>query len=347
MKKLVQLTSVTTVLAILLFDTATTASAFQAKVTPDLKLRVTHGQVLGDDDTAGTQTQKTMSAEEYKKFEADYIKSKNISPEQVKQRDERVAAERSKSGKSGVNPILPSQSVEDKKIRMSVEAYKGKMEIFDKKSMSSPSSKREKGTTSGTDANNKPNEQFEDRFVKLELINAANRPQATSPGEVLRPDSRPRGVDPDLINRNVIIQTPPSQENPSQLEIESRNMRGLVQPGSNVTVDPRTNEITITNKQGEERVLLRLPDQAFQDMTSQGVVFPENYDEAKANLTIQTTEDGKVVYRTEVTNQRRLFGLLPYQVKVAHEVDDETGEVLTQELPDQSFFGRFRRLIGQ
>lgn len=293
MKNFAQATAVTSLFGLVFATTAGNAHAFQATLNPDQTLRVTHGKVLGEQDTnTGT-----------------------VAKPSIPYRDTRV--------KTGVNPVLPTQSVVNQKIRMSVEDNKGKMAVLDKKQMASPST-----SAAGAPV---PVEEFEDRFMKLELINPANRRTATSPGEV----------------QNVVIQTPPSQEQPTQLEIESRSTRGLVQPGSNVTVDPRTNEITVSDRQGIERVLVRLPDQAFQEMTAQGAVFPENYDEAKANLTIETTDDGKVVYRTQITNQRKLFGLVPYQVKIAHQVDDVTGEVVSQELPDQSMFGRFRRLIGQ
>lgn len=362
MTKSTQTALILSVGSVLFLKSAPSTQAFQAVLLPDQSLKVTHGQVLGKDDqnSGNGSAQKAMSPEEYKKYEAEYIKAKGITAEQIKARDEKVAAEKAKSLKNGVTPALPSQSVVDKKIRISVENNKGKLEVLDRDKVGSLSGKPKQPVLKPKVEDDDHGDEFEDSFVKLELLNAANRPQGNSDdgqtrsslqnrqGENRGSDDRNKPEDngrPD--DNNVTIQTPPSQDIPTQLEIESRQTRSLIEAGSNVTVDPRTNEITVSDKRGEDRTLQRLPDQAFEDLTAKGVVFPDRYDEAKANLIIQTKEDGSVVYHTEITDDRKLFGFIPFKVKVAHEVNDQTGEVTTQDIQDTSFFGRFRTLIGQ
>lgn len=293
---------------VLLASSSSTAFAFQATLLPDQTLKVTQGQVLGKEDD----------------------RSK---PPEVK------SAEKP----SSASPALPAVSAANKLIRLSVEENRGKLELIEKSKVASRSAvlpeKSEKEVENEVETHK--DGEFEDRFVKLELVNAARFSSASSDT-----GRKAGGVVPTEDNR-VIIQTPPSQPAPQQLEIESRQTRSLIQPGSDVLVDPKTNRINVTDLSGQQQPLQRLPDQAFQELTNQGIVFPEKYDEAKANLIIKTKDDGTVVYYTEVTDERKLFGFIPYEVKIAHEVDDKTGEVMSSEVKDLSIFGRVRQLFGQ
>lgn len=309
---------------VLLSSSSSTAFAFQAVLLPDQTLKVTQGQVLGKEDDRTSSSDDKASD-----------KPSSESP---------VTAERKgSSSRSSASPALPAVSAANKKIRLSVEENRGKLELVEKSKVASRSSvsseKREVEIENEVETHS--DGVFEDRFVKLELVNAA---RSTTPSAATY---RKQEDFVKMEDNRVIIQTPPSQEVPTQLEIESRQTRSLIQPGSDVLVDPKTNQINVTDLSGQEQPLQRLPDQAFQDLTTQGVVFPEKYDEAKANLIIRTKEDGSVVYYTEVTDDRKLFGFIPYKVKVAHEVNDATGEVQSSEVQDTSLFGRFRQLLGQ
>jgi len=359
MKNTSQSLIIFSVCALLFLEAAPGVSAFQAVLLPDQSLIVTHGEVLGKEDdvlksfrsgsnsSTNTSPQNEMTPDAHKRFEADYIKSNNITTEQVKARDESLEAERTKTAKTKASPAISRQSVQYKRIKLNVEGNKGKLEVLERTQSATGSVQRLEPKNSEPETDG---QKYEDRFMKLELVNAANRPQATSAAGVPRrieDNNAGPGVQESQVDRNITIQTPPFQDSPTQLEIKSRDTRSFIQPGSSVTVDPKTNDISVSDKKGQDRPLLRLPDQAFQELTNQGAVFPDRYDEAKENLTILTKDDGSVVYRTEVTNQRRLFGFIPYAVKVSHEVNDQTGEVTTQDVQDSSFFSRFRKLLGQ
>lgn len=276
--------------------------AFQAVLESNQVLRITQGEVLGETDNATLTEEQRRAEEARQQGKLDTIKAvPTIMNSTVRQNE----------------PKIP---VTDKKIRMKIEDDKGKMEIVESKNAS--------GSTT---------QEFEDRYVKLQLLpTGTSRPQSTP-----APGTTPRPTAP------VIIQNSPIDANRDQLEIYSQDMRGLVEPGTELIVNPATNTISISVGDGDERPLNRLPDQAFQELTVQGAVFPEQYDEAKANLTLRTKDDGSVIYYTEITEERPVLGVIPRKMRRAYELNDQTGEIVTRRLPDESLLGRVLRVLGQ
>lgn len=168
--------------------------------------------------------------------------------------------------------------------------------------------------------------QFEDKYMRVEIPRPSG---ATGAGD------------------KVTIQTPPREMNPSNLEIEAGGMRAPIPRGSEVTIDPNTNSISITNQNGNIHELNNLPDQAFEKIRERLTVDPAKYDDIRSNLVMTNNDDGSITYTTEVTEQRKAFGILPFEVKTEYQVDDQTGLVTTTEKPATSFWGRLLQRFGQ
>lgn len=283
---------------------APTADAFQAKVLPNQVLELTYGKVLGDSDTT------------------------------VELKDDRIEIQ--PEGKKVLPNVVNTTAKEalqlrNNELRLKVEDGKGKLEVQPRGGNSGQSMNSGRGSSPSTGMRppeGKPVEQFEDRYMRLEM------PRPASPGA-----QRPAGT--------VTIQTPPRQNNPANLELEAGGMRAPLPPGAEFTVDPETSSITITNPNGTTHELTNLPDQAFERIRERLTVDPTKYDEVRSNLIMTNNDDGTITYKTEVTEEKKAFGLIPLQVKTEYKVNDATGEVTSAEVQTDSFFGRLLRRFAR
>ena len=63
-------------------------------------------------------------------------------------------------------------------------------------------------------------------------------------------------------------------------------------------------------------------------------------EDTEASVERETTDDGEVYYTTQATQYKRLFGLFPRQIETEIKLDDETGQVSTEELPASTYFSQ-------
>lgn len=120
-----------------------------------------------------------------------------------------------------------------------------------------------------------------------------------------------------------------------ELNLESRGIRAALR-NDRVTVDPETNSLILTTRDGEQRVLTTLPDQAAERMLEVKGIANIDGD----NLEVRE-RDGKLEYVTKAQRVKRLFGLFNRPVETELSVDDQSGEVteVLQEKP--TIIGRF------
>ncbi|HCC84097.1 MAG TPA: hypothetical protein DEP87_00195 [Candidatus Pacebacteria bacterium] len=130
----------------------------------------------------------------------------------------------------------------------------------------------------------------------------------------------------------------------SEIEFESADIKAKLNSGE-FTIDPSTKALSITTPLGETRQLMHFPDQAMQQFKDAGLVDTDD-SQSRAELTIETQDDGSVVYKTKVTETKKFLGFIPFEVENEVELKDETGE--TSVTPtDNSFFNQFRLMFSQ
>jgi len=138
-------------------------------------------------------------------------------------------------------------------------------------------------------------------------------------------------------NDTLEIKTQTNDNGEQEIEIESGTIKAKLNVAEFV-VDPSTKDVVVTTKNGETHTLVHLPDQALLQMEFAGLL---NADDtlAKSNLSIETREDGTVVYKTKRIDKRRLFGFIPFEVEDEVELND-TDSTVTVEPTDTSMFGK-------
>lgn len=130
------------------------------------------------------------------------------------------------------------------------------------------------------------------------------------------------------------------EDGTQEFQFESRSVQARLN-GAEFILDPETNEVTVVTPSGEEKVLTHLPDQAIARMQERGFFDSvPGIDPEQVDLSIETKEDGRVVYSTVVEKEERLFGLFPRTVETKLELNDETGEVTEERVQQRSFLGR-------
>lgn len=140
------------------------------------------------------------------------------------------------------------------------------------------------------------------------------------------------------------------EQGESELEIKSRGAQARLVQGAIFNLDPETNRVTITTPSGNEHVLYHLPDQAISGMLKAGKLSiledledPEDLENPEDSellddleIEIEEDEDGGLVYTVEDTQEVRFLGIIPREVPVEVQLDDDTGEVTTSVVEDRT-----------
>lgn len=120
----------------------------------------------------------------------------------------------------------------------------------------------------------------------------------------------------------------------AKVELKSRESKAILKnPLATITIDDN-NEVKVVKPNGEEHVLNFLPDQAVERIKEVADRIEES------DIAIETRDNGDVVYSTNATEQRRLFGLFNRPIETKVELNDSTGEVRKTDIPATSFLGR-------
>lgn len=187
-------------------------------------------------------------------------------------------------------------------------------------------------------------ESTENERVEIKMpaqLKATPHPEATP-----HPDATPQPLEKVLEERRerkdetVKIQSKTNDDGTREFEFESRLIKAKAQ-GAEFVVDPTTNNVTVITPSGQEHVLTHLPDQAVARLHNSGVINTDAITNGAQELSIETKEDGSVVYKTKAEKVKKILGFINRTVETEVELDDQTGEITEKEVRASNWFSRF------
>lgn len=270
------------------------------------------GYVLGENDEATTEdAQERAQALE------------------LRRKSEAALKEAMKQQRENTKPIRPTLTNKNTEIRVTTEGREAKTFLETKQASQSGKPKPprvEEVQSSGA--------------VRMQLPQTLKLPdseklreKSSSASQALRERSERR-------DEILELKSDINEQGEAQLELESREVRAKIM-NSDVVVNPANNDVALASAPGQlRRRLNHLPDQAIERIkelielkTSENGETPE--------LELETKEDGSVVYTTNATRRKKLFGFINRDVETKVELNDETGEITETEIPPVSAWERF------
>ncbi len=177
--------------------------------------------------------------------------------------------------------------------------------------------------------------------LKVERAERRNELEATpQPGATPQPLEKVLEERRERKDEVVKIQSKVNDDGTREFEFESRLIKAKAQ-GAEFVVDPTTNNVTVITPSGQEHVLTHLPDQAVARLQNSGIVNTDAITDGTQELSIETKEDGSVVYKTKAQKVKKILGFINRKVETEVELDDQTGEITEEELPASNWFNRF------
>ncbi len=147
-------------------------------------------------------------------------------------------------------------------------------------------------------------------------------------------------------NEKVELRTEENANGQKEFVFESRLMKAKAH-GAEFSVDPKTNVVTITTPSGNEHVLTHLPDQAVLRMKAAGIIDTASLESGESELELETKPDGSVVYSTTTKKPKKIFGIFRRDVETKVELNDDSGEVVEEAVPQTSLIGRVLDSLAQ
>ncbi len=129
----------------------------------------------------------------------------------------------------------------------------------------------------------------------------------------------------------------------TEFELEAGSVKAKLR-SAEFTVDPETHEVRIVTSSGQEQLLVHLPDQALERMTELASL-REGNNVAESELRVETNAEGRVVYKTKMTETRKVLGFIPVQFHSEVELEDGTSE-LRLKSADDSAMNRLLRAMS-
>jgi hypothetical protein len=293
------------------------------------------GQVLGKDNESESEHEKEVEREDEKKEDEHKEQESEKSKEEVKE----TPKPENKSSEKAPEPKRELKNVsarEGKLLKIKNTREKTEVSVEQKKSKPTPKPK--------TDVL-KPGEKTEE--IETDSVNiqmpANQKPELESESESeneredineeIKRIKKERSERKDKLE----IRTETNDDGTQEFKIESGAIKAKFK-SSDFTIDPTTNAVKITTADGQTHTLTHLPDQALEQMISTKKLGSTDVID-QSELTIETKDDGSVVYKTKVTNKRKLFGFIPFNYESEIELNDADSEVSTKPT-DTSFVSR-------
>jgi hypothetical protein len=227
--------------------------------------------------------------------------------------------------KATVQPVRTINAEEKREIR--IKSDEGKTEINIKE-------KREKAETKSK------------RYEESETVEAP-RLRAEFPAELKTEESETKTEQIEKVRaerqerkEDMVELRTQFKDKKQTLQLESKSVKATIQNGAEFTLDPETNEVTLTTPSGNIHALNHLPDQAIERMKAAGV-FDSSIADGEVELEVETTEDGDVLYKAEAQEEKKVFGLFPRKIRKTVRVDDATGEVTETAVEQKTVIGKF------
>lgn len=327
------------ILVLCLLVRPVTVHALDISITPDGSIEWYSDNVLGDDDDEAedqdedenevedeNEDEDDDSSEQESETRRDASPQKVIAPAQkqeirIRSNQDRLEVETIRRRGSGKQVL---ESEETDRLRLNLPARQTeeqrRLEMAKRRANNSESSVEE--------LKRQVEEQEKLRELELSKLTPAERKQRQLFYEEQKQERQEREEERLELRNNI---GPDGQE----LNLESRGIRAALRDKT-VTIDPETNSLILTTKDGEERVLTTLPDQAVERMLEvRGVD-----DVDTENVEIRE-RDGKLEYVTQARRMKRLFGLFERPVETELSVDDESGELTETVRQRSTLIGRF------
>lgn len=114
-------------------------------------------------------------------------------------------------------------------------------------------------------------------------------------------------------------------EDENEFEVETNGVKATTD--SPLKLNPKTNELSVTSKDGETVKVVVLPDQAVENLTSNKKV------EIVGETTLEeNSETGEFEYKAKVVESKKLFGLFDIKLNKEYKVSSEDGNIEEVEL---------------
>lgn len=328
----------------LLLLLAQPAKALSIQIDDQGQIQFFAGQVLGK-DSEEAEKKETESSDDDSKDDDDAadeveqeiehapeVESEHARPEPEKPREVPRAEKKSEDKKPEPRKVLKNITTKENKL-LKIKNNREKAEVFLEQKAGKPTPQQRKPENGSEEVTG--SESFD---IKLPVnqkpeLRERSEDEKKAINEVIAKIKRERSERRDSLEFKSKI----NDDGTNELEIESGAIKAKLK-SSEFAIDPATNEVKITTPNGTEHTLIHLPDQALQQMIATKKL--EATDEIdQSELTLETKDDGSVVYKTKVTNKRKIFGFIPFNYESEVELNDADSEI-TSEPTDKSFIGQ-------
>ncbi len=333
---------------LLILLAATPAQALTILIDNQGQMVVQQDQVLGDENESESENETAKAAaeqqreQEKKQAEQQREQAKTAAEREREQQKTNLERTREQNKtnleqkREAAKKLRTVNSSEKKQLKVKTDATETEVLIEDTTARENQFTNQEVMRTQRLDielpANEKPETELEDE---------SETETETSPeSETLRKIREDRQQRQDRLQ----IRTRTTTDGESEVEIESGDSSARLK-SAEFSVNPETNEVTVITPSGQTHTLLHLPDVAIQRMTDAGVVNPSD-SQAEAELTVETSADGSVVYKTKAKQVRRILGIVPVEFENEVELDDATSQVTTTPT-NESLFMQLLRSISR
>lgn len=283
-------------------------------------------QVLGDESEDEVEVE---NEEENEQEKADEKKEEKV--------EEKKNEEKKEERTDKPIRIVPSANKE--KIRLRNEENKTEVSVEKKRQENKKDTFENKSVTKServeVEMSAELKERVEERAKRMELrADSESSPAGDQKSaEEIREERRNRKEE------KIEIRAQRNENGEQEFEFESRLVKAKAR-GAEFVLDPETNNVTVITPSGNEHVLTHLPDQAIIQLQASGIIDTQSLIDGTSELEIETTEDGRVVYKAKTKKPKKIFGIFRREIETEVELDDQTGQVTEEEVVSDSFFGR-------
>ncbi len=140
--------------------------------------------------------------------------------------------------------------------------------------------------------------------------------------------------------RQFQIQSEQHDDGTVELQFQSKDVKAAL-IGTQIVVDPKTKQISVTAANGKTQLLTHLPDEALAAMQAAGFNTTGNVASQSARVELKSEPDGSVKYTLMEDQPRKILGLFSIKVPTEIELNDQTGKVTATVVQPTNFLTRF------
>lgn len=170
--------------------------------------------------------------------------------------------------------------------------------------------------------------------IQMRSPEPTDKPEATDkpePSDTPEPKKLEVQVESEKGKEKIQVQ---QGDNSFQYQKDGSQMQ--VQTNFPLSVDPKTNSLTVTTPQGVKSVVI-LPDVAIQNMISAGII------STQSAVVLGTDATGSAVYNVDGTKEKRLLGIFNVNIDKTAQVSAQNGQVISV---SQDFLSKLLDLLS-